>query len=170
MRRAVHIARALGIGEILSTFEWYDPKIMSEGGARVLSFDELSVGQRAELRVVLTPELIDAFARLTGDLNPLHVSDDFARARGFSARLAHGLLTAAFFSAIAGMLLPGRDCLLQSARFDFRKPAPAGTALTLEAVVVQKIDAVRAIVLEISARDAAGEVVLSGRIQAGLSA
>lgn len=143
---------------------------MIEGGAKVLAFDEISVGRKASLDVRLTPELIDAFARLTGDLNPLHVSDEFAASRGFPARLAHGLLTASFFSAICGMLLPGRDCLLQSARFDFRKPAPAGTALTLEATVVQKIDAVKTLVLEIAARDAAGEVVLSGRVQAGVHA
>jgi acyl dehydratase len=68
------------------------------------------------------------------------------------------------------MLLPGRDCLLQSVRFDFRKPVPAGTELTLEATVVQKIDSVRALVLEVAARNAAGEVVLSGKIQAGVFA
>ena len=143
---------------------------MSETAALVLTFEEIEVGRKARLEVRLTPELIDAFARLTGDLNPLHVSDEFARSRGFPARLAHGLLSASFFSAICGMLLPGRDCLLQSVRFDFRKPAPAGTALTLEAEVVQKIDAVRALVLQVSARNAAGEVVLSGKVQAGVFA
>ena len=141
---------------------------MSEGAARVLTFEEIEVGRKARLEVRLTPELIDAFARLTGDFNPLHVSDEFARSRGFPDRLAHGLLSAAFFSAICGMLLPGRDCLLQSVKFDFRKPVPAGTALTLEVAVVQKIEAVRAIVLEISARNAAGETVISGKIQAGV--
>ena len=143
---------------------------MNDGAASVLTYEEISVGRKARLDVSLTPEIIDAFARLTGDLNPLHMSADFAKSRGFSDRLAHGLLSAAFFSTIAGMLLPGRDCLLQSVKFDFRKPVPAGTALTLEATVVQKIDAVRAIVLEISARNAAGEVVLSGKIQAGVHA
>ena len=143
---------------------------MGESEAKVLAFEEMTVGRKASLDVRLTPELIDAFARLTGDVNPLHASGDFARGRGFPDRLAHGLLTASFFSTICGMLLPGRDCLLQSVRFDFRKPVPAGEALTLEAVIVQRIESVRAIVLEISARDAAGEVVLSGKIQAGVFA
>lgn len=143
---------------------------MGKNEADVLSFEEIAVGRKAGLEVRTTPDLIDAFARLTGDVNPLHVSDAFARSRGFQARLAHGLLTASFFSTICGMLLPGRDCLLQSVRFDFRKPVPAGEALILEAVVVQKIESVRAIVLEISARNAAGETVLSGKIQAGVFA
>ena len=143
---------------------------MNEAKAAILAFDEIVVGQRATMSVRLTPELIDAFAKLTGDFNPMHTSDEFARERGFPNRLAHGLLTAAFFSTICGMLLPGRDCLLQNTRFDFRKPVPAGTPLKLEAVVVQKIDAVRAIVLEITARNAADEVVVSGKIQAGVLA
>ena len=143
---------------------------MIEGGARILAFDELTVGLKASLDVRLTPEMIDAFARLTGDHNPLHTSAEFAKSKGFPDRLAHGLLSAAFFSTLCGMLLPGRDCVLQSVKFDFRKPVPAGTALTLEAVVVQKIDAVRAVVLEVSARNAAGDVVLSGKIQAGVLA
>ena len=143
---------------------------MSDGAAQVLTFEEIAVGRKARLEVRLTPEMIDAFARLTGELNPLHVSDEFAKSRGFPSRLAHGLLSAAFFSTICGMLLPGRDCLLQNVRFDFRKPVPAGTELTLEASVVQKIDAVRTLVLEVTARNAAGEVVLSGKIQAGVFA
>ena len=143
---------------------------MSEGAAQVLTFEEIEVGRKARLEVRLTAEAIDAFAGLTGDRNPLHVSGEFARSRGFPDRLAHGLLSAAFFSTIAGMLLPGRDCLLQSVRFDFRKPVPAGTALTLEATVVQKSDSTRSLVLEISARDGSGEVVLSGKLQAGVFA
>lgn len=139
-----------------------------QDGVLALAYEEIAVGRKAALEVRLTPELVDAFAKMTGDVNPLHVSDAFARDKGFPARLAHGLLSAAFFSTIAGTMLPGRDCILQSARFDFRKPVPAGETLTLEAVVTQKIDAVRALVLEISARNARGEVVLSGRLQAGV--
>lgn len=143
---------------------------MNEKGALVLAFDEIELGRRASLEVSLTPDVIDAFARLTGDVNPMHMSREFARERGLPDRLAHGLLTTAYFSTICGMLLPGRDCLLQSARFDFRKPVPAGTALTLEAKVIQKIEAVRAIVLEIKALNAAGDVFVSGKIQAGILA
>ncbi|MCX5796540.1 MAG: MaoC family dehydratase [Elusimicrobia bacterium] len=134
----------------------------------VLRYEDISLGQRARLEVQLTSELIDAFARLSGDVNPLHTDDSFAQGRGFPARLAHGLLVGAFFSTIAGTLLPGRDCLLQSFRCDFKRPVPAGTRLAMEAVVTQKVDAVRTVVLEISARDQDGSLVLAGRMQAGM--
>lgn len=141
---------------------------MNETSVKVLSFEDISVGQKASLELNLTMELVDAFARLTGDVNPLHTSEEFAKSKGFERRVSHGLLIGAFFSTIAGTMLPGRDCLLQSVRFDFKKPVLIGTNLTLEARVVQKVDAVRALVLEISARDEAGAVVVSGRIQAGV--
>lgn len=133
-----------------------------------LRYEDIRLGQTAGLQVELTPALIDEFARLCGDVNPLHTDEAFARGKGFPARLAHGLLVGAFFSAVAGTLLPGRDCLLQSVRFDFKKPVPAGTKLSLEAVVIQKVDAVRTVVLEICARDQSGGKVVTGRMQAGL--
>lgn len=142
---------------------------MAEPTVKVLSFKEIVVGQTAGLTLNVTADLVDAFARLTGDVNPLHMSEEFAKTKGYAARVSHGLLTGAVFSAIAGTLLPGRDCLLQSARFEFKKPVLVGARLALEARVAQKIEAVSTIVLDISARDQNGEVVLSGRLQAGVS-
>lgn len=141
---------------------------MPDHQVAALRYEDITLGQSARMEVELTPERIDAFALLSGDINPMHVDDRFAQGKGFPARLAHGLLAGAFFSAIAGTLLPGRDCLLQSARFDFKHPVPAGTRLTLEAKVIQKIDAVRTLVLELSARDLDGNILISGRMQAGM--
>jgi 3-hydroxybutyryl-CoA dehydratase len=141
-----------------------------EASVKILSFEEISVGQTAGLELAVTAELVDAFARLTGDVNPLHTSEEFARSRGYGARVSHGLLVASFFSAVAGTMLPGRDCLLQSARFDFKKPVLVGTRLTLEARVLQKVEALRTLVLEITARDSSGEIMVGGRIQAGVAA
>lgn len=95
---------------------------MSEVSVRVLTWEEIQLGQKARLEVRLTAELVDAFARLTGDVNPLHMSPEFARRKGFGDRLVHGLLASSFFSAIVGTMLPGRDCILHYARFDYKKP------------------------------------------------
>lgn len=135
---------------------------------QVHSYEEIAVGQSARLELLVTEDMIDAFARLTGDVNPLHVSAEFARGKGFPARVSHGLLVGACFSTIAGTMLPGRDCLLQSAKFEFKKPVLAGERLTLEARVAQKSDAVRAVVLDVSARASDGTLVLGGRLQAGV--
>lgn len=135
-----------------------------------LRFEDVRVGQEARLEVRFTPETVDAFAKLTGDVNPLHASEEFARQKGFGSRVAHGLLVSSFFSAIAGTMLPGRDCILQSVRFEYRKPVLVGETVTLEAKVVQKSDAVRVIQLELKATGADGVVRLTGRMQAGFLA
>ena len=143
---------------------------MADPAVQVHRWEDIVVGQTASLSVTLTPDVVAAFAKLTGDVNPLHMSSEFAKEKGFKDRLAHGLLVSAFFSAIAGTMLPGRDCILHYARFDYKKPVFVGTALTLEAKVVQKVEAFKVMMLEISARDAEGQLVLGGRLQAGVLA
>ncbi len=60
------------------------------------------------LSVKLTEDMLTTFAHLTGDMNPLHTDDDFARQDGFPARVAHGMLVLSFYSTLVGMYLPGR--------------------------------------------------------------
>lgn len=133
---------------------------------RVERFEDVYVGQTASLSVQITRETIDAFAALTGDVNPLHTSELFARSRGYVDRVAHGLLVASFFSAIAGTMLPGRDCLIQNARFDFTRPVLLGETVRLEANVTQKVEAFSVIQLEIKAFGEDGVLRLRGGIQA----
>jgi 3-hydroxybutyryl-CoA dehydratase len=77
-----------------------------------IPFATLALGQRAALEWLVLRDDIDRFAALSGDRNPLHVDADFARARGFPDVVAHGYLLGSKVSALVGMLLPGRDCLI----------------------------------------------------------
>lgn len=79
------------------------------------AFETLRLGQRAELEWTVTRDDIERFADLSGDSNPLHVDADFARSRGFPDIVAHGYLLGSKVSALVGMLLPGRDCLILEA-------------------------------------------------------
>lgn len=141
---------------------------MNQEGVRALSFEEIKVGQTARLERRITADLVDAFAQLTGDVNPLHMSDEFARSKKLSGRVAHGLLVGSIFSAIAGTMLPGRDCLLQEVRFEFVKPIYMDAVLDFEASVIQKVEAYRAIIVKILAKNPAGEIVIRGQFQAGV--
>ena len=79
----------------------------------------------------LTPGMLDAFCALSGDENPLHTDEAFARAHGFAGRVVYGMLTAALYSRLAGMYLPGRRCILQEVNSSFHKPVYAGDVLTV---------------------------------------
>jgi acyl dehydratase len=74
---------------------------------------------------------IDAFARLSGDHNPLHTDRAFATAHGFPDRVAHGAYLAALVSRFVGMELPGRRSLLLSLKLDFTAPTFPGDTLEI---------------------------------------
>ena len=77
-----------------------------------LRFDDIETGQKAELAWAPTMDDIDRFAALSGDYNPLHMDRAWAQANGFADRVVHGMMLAAKVSALVGMMLPGRRCLL----------------------------------------------------------
>lgn len=134
-----------------------------------LTFEEIRSGDRRQASVQVGGATLEVFAGLTGDVNPLHTDAAFARERGFSARVAHGMLVSSYFSALIGTMLPGRDCLLQSTKFDYKKPVLEGETLTFSVEVVQKVDSVRVLVLDAKAVGADGTVRVSGRIQVGFT-
>lgn len=130
----------------------------------------LSVGTAASFEADVSAELVDAFARLSGDTNPLHVDEGFARERGFTGRLAHGALLGALVSRLIGMHLPGRDALLQSLSLSFRAPVPAGTHVRVTGEVDQVSESARAAVLRVTVTDTAdGRVMASGKAQVGFT-
>lgn len=86
--------------------------------------------------IVCTSDL-DAFAALSGDINPLHVDSQFARVRGFPDRVGHGFLLGAKISAFVGTVMPGRDCLLLEAKLSWPAPYLAGDIVRIRGEVVE---------------------------------
>ncbi|HSL99432.1 MAG TPA: MaoC family dehydratase, partial [Candidatus Limnocylindria bacterium] len=80
------------------------------------------IGQSADLTKVITEEDILRFAEITGDRNPVHISEEFAAQTRFGERIAHGILTAGLISAVIGMKLPGPGCLYVSQTLAFLAP------------------------------------------------
>lgn len=105
---------------------------------RNLAFDDIAVGDRAEVQWVPTTDDIDAFAALSGDHNPLHTDKDYARTQGFPDRVVHGLLVGAKVSALVGMLLPGRRCLLLDYALAHPNPVYAGDQVRFRAEVRER--------------------------------
>jgi 3-hydroxybutyryl-CoA dehydratase len=102
------------------------------GGARAYTLEELAIGMAATYRHTLTDHDVHVFADLTGDHNPLHLDEDFARTTRFKGRIVHGMLTASFFST-ALAILPGPGTIYLSQSLRFRAPVRIGD--TVEAVV-----------------------------------
>ncbi len=89
-------------------------------------FEDLAVGMEASYAKTITDADIRAFAELSGDVNPVHLSDAFAAGTIFKKRIAHGFLTAALLSTVLGTKLPGPGCIYLSQSLKFRAPVYIG--------------------------------------------
>lgn len=105
------------------------------------TFDEaplppLRVGMGAEYAKTVTEADIVLFAGLSGDLNPMHIDEEFAAATKFGGRIAHGMLSASFVSTVLGMKLPGPGAIYVSQTLRFLAPVHAGDTVRAQARVV----------------------------------
>lgn len=94
-------------------------------------FEDLSLGQEASLSNTVSEADIVAFAGVSGDRNPVHLDADYAATTMFKERIAHGMLSAAYISAVFGMKLPGPGAIYISQTLKFKEPVKIGdTVLT----------------------------------------
>jgi 3-oxoacyl-[acyl-carrier protein] reductase len=113
-------------------------------------FADLAEGEIARWSHQISAANVDAFAELSGDVNPLHVEDDFARKHGFRGRVVHGMLLGAYLSRVLGTVLPGPGVVWLSQSTRFVQPAYVGDRIEVVVRIAHKSPALRTLVLEIS--------------------
>lgn len=101
--------------------------------------DELVVGMTAEKLVTVTEQRIGQFAAASDDFNPVHMDEAFASRTAYRGRIAHGLLSASFGSAVVGTILPGAGAIYLGQTLNFHKPVRIGEAASAR-VTVATID------------------------------
>jgi len=119
------------------------------------------VGRAAEMTRSFTGEDLLRFAEITGDRNPIHLSEEFAARTRFGERIAHGILTAGLISAVIGMKLPGPGCLYLSQTLSFLAPVRIGDRITARVEIVERISEKR-LRLRTQCVNQHGELVLDG--------
>jgi 3-hydroxybutyryl-CoA dehydratase len=124
--------------------------------------DELSVGDAAELAKTVTESDIAMFAEVTGDFNPVHIDPVAAEKSVFGGRIAHGMLSAGFISAVLAMRLPGAGSIYLSQTLRFTKPVRIGDTVTARVEVLEVIVPKRRVRLATTCRNQNGEVVVEG--------
>lgn len=123
--------------------------------------EDLSIGQTAELRRSITAADIDAFAAVSGDTNPVHLDEAYARTTPFGGRIAHGMLSASYISAVLGAQLPGTGSIYVSQTLRFRRPVRIGDEVTAQ-VTITGIDADKGRVTLDTRCLVAGKAVIEG--------
>ena len=131
-------------------------------------WDDLVLGMSAQFDVELAPGLMSAFANLSGDMNPLHMDEEFAQESGFSGRVVFGMLTSAFYSRLVGVYLPGMRALLDGIDLEFKSPAYIGDRLTVSGEVAFLNDAYHRMEIKARIRNAAGKLISKATIRVGV--
>jgi 3-hydroxybutyryl-CoA dehydratase len=106
---------------------------------RTLFFEDLSVGMTERLKKTVAASDVVGFAQLTGDRNPIHLSEHFAAKTTFRTRIAHGLYTASLISAVLGTRLPGPGAVYISQTLNFRAPVKIGDTVVVTVTVAELI-------------------------------
>ncbi len=89
-------------------------------------FEDMYIGMEASLLQIVGGDEINAFAQVSGDINPIHLDEAYAKETPFRRRIAHGMLSAAYISAVFGTKLPGPGCIYISQTLNFRAPVHIG--------------------------------------------
>jgi len=105
-----------------------------------LFYDQINVGSRFQFETIIRADAGLKFAELTGDFNPLHVDDQFAKKTRFHSPVVHGMFLGGLISRLVGMHCPGRRSLWLSQNLKFRKPVHYGESVKVVGTVTAKTD------------------------------
>lgn len=126
------------------------------------NFDDLFVGQKTSFSKKIDESLLNDFAKISGDFNPLHMNEEYAISTNFGRRVCHGMLLASFFSQLVGMNLPGKNSLYFSQTLNFRNPCFIDDEVTIEGEIIEKKSSIKLITIKTSIHNQTGKCIIDG--------
>ena len=103
------------------------------------TYSQINIGDKAFVEKTVSESDVYLFAGITGDLNPAHVNEEAMKNTKFGGRIAHGMLSAGFISAVLGMQLPGPGSIYLSQSIQFKAPVRIGDTVKAEVEVLEKL-------------------------------
>ena len=129
------------------------------------TIQEISIGDSYEHEFTVTEKMIADFAAATGDNNPVHLDEEFAKTSIFKTRVAHGMLTAGFVSAVMGTMFPGTGSIYISQTLEFRRPVFIGDCITVLVTVTDRMEEKNRLRLDTVCTNQDGREVLTGQAE-----
>jgi 3-hydroxybutyryl-CoA dehydratase len=126
------------------------------------TISELKVGDSAEFSKTISEADVYLYAGVTGDLNPAHINETYAQNTFFKTRIAHGMLSAGFISAVLGMQLPGPGTIYMRQELSFRAAVRIGDTITARAEVIEINTEKNRVRLKTTCVNQEGTLVLDG--------
>ena len=126
------------------------------------TFENLFVGQKANFFKKIDSALVNDFAKISGDFNPLHMSEEYASTTNFGKRVCHGMLLASYFSQLVGMYLPGKNSLYFSQTLNFRNPCFVDDNITIGGEIIEKKSNMKLITIKTTIHNQTGTCLIDG--------
>ncbi|MEZ5939364.1 MAG: MaoC family dehydratase [Hyphomonadaceae bacterium] len=126
------------------------------------TFEELAIGMTVSIEHSVSEQDVKDFARVSGDHNPLHLDEEYAKTTIFGGRIAHGALAASYISAILGNDLPGPGTIFTDLELSFRRPVRIGDTVIATAEVIEMIPRGNRVTLDVKC-EVGGKVVVKGK-------
>ena len=127
------------------------------------NFNEISIGQKKTFNLTITDVMVEQFAKLSGDYNPLHMDEKYASSTKFKKRVCHGMLLSSFFSRLVGMYLPGTNALYLTQNLKFISPCFIDDNVTVEGEVIEKNDTTCIITLKTQITNDSNKKLVDGQ-------
>ncbi len=127
-----------------------------------VTYDEMEIGTSASVKKTITQEDIELFAKVSGDVNLVHLDEEYAKTTMFKQTISHGMLPASLISTVLGTKLPGAGTIYLKQALKFTKPVFPGDTIKAELTVTQKDDDKKFVTLECKCTNQKGDVVLTG--------
>ena len=125
-------------------------------------FDEIEIGLAKEFHVIITEQLVNDFAKISGDYSPIHMDEEYAKSTTFEKRVVHGMLLASFLSRVDGMYLPGKHALYFSQTIEFHNPCFIDDKVTVFSKVIDKSESTKTLKIESKITNQDDKILLSG--------
>jgi len=120
------------------------------------------MGQSYSERFLITERMVKEFSELTGDKNPVHLDEDYARSTRFGKRICHGMLAASFISKVLGMNFPGPGTILVKQQLKYRSPVYIDEWIEVQVRIAQVILDRKRLVLDTNVLKEDGTVAIEG--------
>ena len=120
------------------------------------------VGQTYSEKFVVTEKMVRDFSELTGDKNPVHLDEEYAKSTRFKKRICHGMLVASFISKVLGMNFPGPGTILVKQQFKYRSPVYIDEQIEIQVKITQMIPDRQRLVLDTNVIKEDGTIAIEG--------
>ncbi|MBU42566.1 MAG: hypothetical protein CMN76_05055 [Spirochaetaceae bacterium] len=126
------------------------------------TFEEIQIGDEASFTKTISESDIYLYAGISGDFNPVHVDEEYAKTTSFKTRIAHGGLAGSLLAPVLGMKLPGLGTVALEVTQKYRSPVYPGDTITCSVEVTKKIQKIKAVEMRIQWTNQKGKLISKG--------